>query len=351
MSFFQPLIATAFSNYAYRSSFLYRDADASVSGVAGKEALSETGKTREVAGVRKSERTTDADAGKIKSSFGDVLDISDAGKAALESLDSKKISDSNVDSNELTTSSNESEADVSDADARDSNVETESKPKTFKDGGTGGAGEAKASSESEAEELNAEDELTAEEEEQVQKLKERDAEVRQHEQAHLSAAGQYANGAPEYTYQTGPDGKKYAIGGSVSIDVSAVDGDPEATIAKMQQVAAAATAPAEPSSQDLKVAAAAKQKEAQARMELAKQRSEESAEINNSNKTAESENTESKNAEAKKAEPNNSNKINYRSQSISAASGNLTNAAVASAYMSQSTLSSNSARQSINIFA
>jgi hypothetical protein len=39
----------------------------------------------------------------------------------------------------------------------------------------------------------------------------------------------------------------------------------------MQTVAAAATAPAEPSNQDLKVAASARQKEAQARAELIKQ--------------------------------------------------------------------------------
>ncbi|MEM6357195.1 MAG: putative metalloprotease CJM1_0395 family protein, partial [Pseudomonadota bacterium] len=54
--------------------------------------------------------------------------------------------------------------------------------------------------------------------------------------------------------------------GSVSIDVSPVPGDPEATIAKMQQVKAAALAPAEPSSADRRVAtvAEAAQREAEA---------------------------------------------------------------------------------------
>jgi hypothetical protein len=67
----------------------------------------------------------------------------------------------------------------------------------------------------------------------------------------------------------GPDGKGYATAGSVGIDTSPVDGDPEATIAKMQTVVAAALAPAKPSGQDQKVAAAARQMDAKARAELA----------------------------------------------------------------------------------
>jgi hypothetical protein len=118
-------------------------------------------------------------------------------------------------------------------------------------------------------------ELTPEEEEQVQKLSERDKEVRAHEQAHLSAAGPHARGGPTYEYQRGPDGQRYAVGGEVQIDVSPVDGDPEATIAKMQVVRAAALAPAEPSAQDRKVAATATKTEAAARAELSKQQIEE----------------------------------------------------------------------------
>ena len=117
-------------------------------------------------------------------------------------------------------------------------------------------------------------ELTPEEKAQVEKLKARDAEVRTHEAAHLAAAGQYAQGGPQFEYQTGPDGKKYAIGGSVSIDISPVAGDPEATIQKARQVRAAALAPAEPSGQDQNVAAAASQMEADARLQLARERTE-----------------------------------------------------------------------------
>ncbi|MEM8911399.1 MAG: putative metalloprotease CJM1_0395 family protein [Planctomycetota bacterium] len=112
-------------------------------------------------------------------------------------------------------------------------------------------------------------ELTEEQQAQVDQLKQRDREVRTHEQAHKSAAGPYAVGGPTYEYQRGPDGRNYAVGGSVQIDTAPVEGDPEATIRKMQVVRAAALAPAEPSSQDRKVAAAATRAQSQARAELA----------------------------------------------------------------------------------
>lgn len=114
--------------------------------------------------------------------------------------------------------------------------------------------------------------LTPEEEKQVRKLKQRDAEVRRHEQAHKSAAGGNATGAPTFEYQTGPDGKRYAVGGEVSIDTSAVSGDSQATIQKMQQVRRAALAPAQPSGQDRAVAAQAQAAEQKASTELAKER-------------------------------------------------------------------------------
>lgn len=113
--------------------------------------------------------------------------------------------------------------------------------------------------------------LSEEEQQQVEDLEARDREVRQHEQAHKAAAGSHATSGPTYSYQEGPDGKRYAIGGSVGIDVSP-EATPEETIAKMQVVRRAALAPAEPSGQDRKVAAQAARTEQQARAELAQQR-------------------------------------------------------------------------------
>lgn len=118
--------------------------------------------------------------------------------------------------------------------------------------------------------------LSREEELQVKELKNRDREVRAHEAAHMSAGGGVVKGGASFTYQTGPDGRRYAVGGEVGIDASSVKGNPEATIRKMQRVRAAALAPATPSGQDRAVAAAASAKEAAARMQLNKERTEES---------------------------------------------------------------------------
>lgn len=112
----------------------------------------------------------------------------------------------------------------------------------------------------------------AAEQRDIKELKERDREVRAHEQAHASVGGQYA-GSPTYEFETGPDGQRYAVGGEVSIDVSK-EGEPEETLRKMQQVRAAALAPAEPSPQDLRVASEAQQKAIDARQEIAEERAE-----------------------------------------------------------------------------
>ncbi|PKO01187.1 MAG: hypothetical protein CVU42_01350 [Chloroflexi bacterium HGW-Chloroflexi-4] len=116
--------------------------------------------------------------------------------------------------------------------------------------------------------------LSSEESQQVAELKSRDQEVRTHEMAHMMVGGNLVRKGASYTYQTGPDGQRYAVGGEVSIDSSAVSGDPSATIRKMQQVKRAALAPAEPSSQDRAVAAAAAQTEAAARQEMMQQTNE-----------------------------------------------------------------------------
>jgi len=119
---------------------------------------------------------------------------------------------------------------------------------------------------------NKEQEQQRRHEQQVQDLADRDQEVRTHEQAHHSAGGSYA-GMPTYQFTQGPDGKRYATGGEVQIDTSAVPGDPAATITKMQQIRSAALAPAEPSAQDLSVARSAAASEAKARKELIAERS------------------------------------------------------------------------------
>lgn len=100
----------------------------------------------------------------------------------------------------------------------------------------------------------------------LRQLQATDRKVRAHELAHLAASGGLATGAPSYTYEKGPDGVNYAVGGEVSIDTSPAK-TPEETIAKAATIIAAALAPADPSPQDRAVAAAASQLAQQARAE------------------------------------------------------------------------------------
>lgn len=128
------------------------------------------------------------------------------------------------------------------------------------------AGKQDAQSEQQSRQQQQQEQQDAKE---IEQLKARDQEVRTHEQAHATTGGQYA-GSPQYEYTTGPDNKRYITGGEVSIDVSEAK-SPEETLRKMEQVRAAALAPAEPSSQDLKVAAEASQKAVEARSDIAEE--------------------------------------------------------------------------------
>jgi hypothetical protein len=101
----------------------------------------------------------------------------------------------------------------------------------------------------------------------IRELSQRDREVRSHEQAHQAVGGQYTGGMT-LSYERGPDGRRYAVAGEVSIDISPVPGNPTATLAKAEQVRRAALAPAEPSAQDRSVAAAAMQLKTEAQIEL-----------------------------------------------------------------------------------
>lgn len=136
----------------------------------------------------------------------------------------------------------------------------------------------------------------------ITELKARDQEVKAHEQAHRAAGGQYA-GAASFTYQSGPDGVRYAVGGEVQIDISPVPNDPEATITKMNVVKAAANAPAEPSSQDRRVAAEAQRVITQAQAEISQEKRDEleQAKVQAQENREEREEAEER-AEARKAE-------------------------------------------------
>lgn len=114
--------------------------------------------------------------------------------------------------------------------------------------------------------------LTDEEAAAVAKLQETDRKVRQHEQAHLAASGGLATSSASFSYQRGPDGVNYAVGGEVGIDTSP-GRTPDDTINRARTIRSAALAPADPSSQDYAIAAKATQMEMQARMEQSKESS------------------------------------------------------------------------------
>lgn len=107
-------------------------------------------------------------------------------------------------------------------------------------------------------------------EQTVTKLKSIDAEVRAHEAAHLSAAGGLAASGASFQFTQGPDGKLYAVGGEVKIDMRSGN-TPQETIARAQQIRSAALAPANPSPQDLAVAGHAAAMESQAREAITQQ--------------------------------------------------------------------------------
>ena len=96
------------------------------------------------------------------------------------------------------------------------------------------------------------------------RLQARDRLVRAHEHAHMAAGGGQVAGVAQYDYQTGPDGRQYAVGGSVSVVMTSVPGDPEASRRSAGAAERAAMAPGGPSGQDFKVAADARRMRARA---------------------------------------------------------------------------------------
>lgn len=112
---------------------------------------------------------------------------------------------------------------------------------------------------------------SAQTQKQIDELKKIDSHVRAHERAHLAAAGGLATGGASFSYRTGPDGKQYAVGGEVSIDVSP-GRTPQETISKAERVQAAALAPSDPSAQDRSVASRAAQMKLQAQQELSEEK-------------------------------------------------------------------------------
>ena len=93
------------------------------------------------------------------------------------------------------------------------------------------------------------DDLSPAEKAAVSELQQRDQQVKQEEKAHAAVAGDLA-GPINYIYQRGPDGRQYAVGGSVGISASTLSGDPEEAKRLGARIAVAANAATNPSAQD-----------------------------------------------------------------------------------------------------
>ena len=81
----------------------------------------------------------------------------------------------------------------------------------------------------------------------LEKFKQTDQQVRTHEQIHASIG--HTTTPISYNYQKGPDGKMYAVGGSVRLDTSIPD-DPKAAAFKLDQIQKAASGVSDASGAD-----------------------------------------------------------------------------------------------------
>lgn len=117
------------------------------------------------------------------------------------------------------------------------------------------------------------------EERETRELQQRDREVRNHEQAHIVASGRIPVSGPIYTYEKGPDGRMYAVAGEVNFRLPPTQ-SPKEKLELAQQLRRMALAPAQPSPKDRMVAAKAAQKVSNARIEMMKERQEETDRLN-----------------------------------------------------------------------
>lgn len=106
------------------------------------------------------------------------------------------------------------------------------------------------------------------EDETLRRLKNRDAHVKAHEASHAGSGGVMTIGAPSYTYQIGPDGKPYAIGGKVTL-ASRPASNPRMAELHARSLKNASLSVDDPSPQDLAAASSAEAMAREARIAAA----------------------------------------------------------------------------------
>ena len=118
--------------------------------------------------------------------------------------------------------------------------------------------------------LRSETELSAEELQELRAMERRDQQVRTRDMAFIAAAGGAA-GSYSVQYETGPDGRRYAVGADVKLDTSE-GATPEQTLAKARALRAATMSARGDSTTDASAASKATRMEAEARAEIERER-------------------------------------------------------------------------------
>lgn len=157
---------------------------------------------------------------------------------------------------------------VSDAAALDAAAPSDTATVAPTDDGSSGGGDGSIASGDQGTGPGGAGTLDPSDQARLAELQRVDRQVRAHEAAHMSAGGSIA-GAANFSYSLGPDGKRYAVAGEVPISLGG-GSTPDAVIAIAERVRRAALAPADPSAQDLSVAASASAMEASARAQKAR---------------------------------------------------------------------------------
>ena len=85
-----------------------------------------------------------------------------------------------------------------------------------------------------------------------------------------AATSDTLSGGASFTYQKGPDGIMYAIGGEVPVRIQ-TGSTPQESLTNLQGVVATALAPADPSPQDISIASKARVMMMKAQQELAQE--------------------------------------------------------------------------------
>lgn len=101
----------------------------------------------------------------------------------------------------------------------------------------------------------------------IEKLKNRDREVRAHESSHSTDPNLIKIGSARFDYTIGPDGKAYATGGRVTLSTGNAK-TPEEALSKAEALKKASMAPGEPSSMDFQALNAGKAMETEAMNQL-----------------------------------------------------------------------------------